>query len=102
MKLYDLEDLMRERFTEEEIAELRADAHREVIKLTLANLRKTLGITQTELAKRVDMAQAQVSKMESRDDLLLSTLRKVVEGLGGKLRISAEFGDHSYRIRLGE
>ena len=48
------------------------------------------------------MAQAQVSKMESRDDLLLSTLRKVVEGLGGKLRISAEFGDHSYRIRLGE
>ncbi|MBN2243998.1 MAG: hypothetical protein JW793_15035 [Acidobacteria bacterium] len=40
------------------------------------------------------MGQDQISKLEQRSDLLLSTLRNYVEAMGGKLTILAEFPEH--------
>jgi hypothetical protein len=37
--------------------------------------------------------QASISKIESRSDMLLSTLRSYVEAMGGSLRLVAEFPD---------
>ena len=57
--------------------------------VTLRELREMLGITQEELAKRIKASQSQLSQFESREDRKLSTLKKYVEALGGKLRVQA-------------
>lgn len=102
VKTGNLQKLLDKRFTKKELAEIQDQANREIAELTLQGLRNIVGITQSELAERIEMAQAQISKVEKRRDVLLSTLKKVVEGLGGHLVVTAEFGDTSYRIRLAE
>jgi transcriptional regulator with XRE-family HTH domain len=62
--------------------------------LTLRELRKAHQKTQTQVAKKLGMTQDQVSRLEQRSDVLLSTLRKYVEGMGGRLSLVAEFPDH--------
>jgi len=62
--------------------------------LTLQELRKAHQKTQTQVAKELGMTQDQVSRLEQRSDVLLSTLRKYVEGMGGRLSLVAEFPDH--------
>jgi DNA-binding Xre family transcriptional regulator len=56
---------------------------------TLAELRRDRGLTQAELAARLGISQSDVSKLERRDDLRLSTLRAYVEALGMDLEVSA-------------
>jgi DNA-binding XRE family transcriptional regulator len=80
-------------FKEEALAEVRA--HR------LAEVRQQHGLTQTDLADRLHISQTAVSKIE-RGELArseLSTIRKYVEALGGRLEIIADFGDE--RLVLG-
>ena len=45
---------------------------------TLAALRKPRGITQTDVAERLGASQSEVSRIERRDDVLVSTLRGFV------------------------
>lgn len=61
--------------------------------MSLRALRKARHMTQTNLAKQLGINQENVSRIEKRTDLLLSTLTKYVEATGGKLRIVAEFPD---------
>lgn len=68
----------------------------------LGELRKSRGIRQTELGARLGVGQVAVSRMESRDDVLMSTLRSVVEAMGGRLEVRAIFPDgDSHEIELG-
>lgn len=60
---------------------------------TLQDLRRAMKQTQTAVAKRLRIKQENVSRIESRTDLLISTLELYVEALGGKLRVLAEFPD---------
>lgn len=53
----------------------------------LVEFRKAAGITQIELAEKMNISQINVSKLERRKDMHLTTLRKYVEALGGKLEI---------------
>lgn len=68
------------------------------IAIELSELRKARRLTQEELADRLGIRQANVSKMERRLDMRVSTLREVVEAMGGELRITAHFPDAEYRI----
>ena len=43
--------------------------------------------------------QGSLSKIEHQDDLLVSTLRRYVEALGGALEIRARFQDRSVTLR---
>lgn len=63
--------------------------------MTLKDLRKALRITQAHLAKSLNITQDGVSRIEQRNDLLLSTLRKNIEAMGGRLRLFAEFPDRT-------
>ena len=58
---------------------------------TLQEIRKALEMTQVELAEQLAIKQAAVSKIESQTDMYVSTLRRVIEGLGGQLHIRASF-----------
>ena len=61
--------------------------------MTLRELRHARKLTQVKLAKTLGVTQDSVSRLEKRSDLLLSTLRKTVEALGGNLSLVAEFPD---------
>jgi predicted nucleotidyltransferase len=70
--------------------------------LSLRELRTAVGLTQTELARRLRKGQELVSRIEQRQDLLLSTLREYVGSLGGKLELVCRFADRSsVRIKTG-
>lgn len=59
--------------------------------MSLRDLRKARKLTQACIAKTLGTTQDSVSRLEQRSDLLLSTLRKTVKAMGGKVRIIAEF-----------
>ena len=61
----------------------------------LQALRKALKLTQKNLAKKLSIGQEGVSRLEQRSDLMLSTLRNHSEAMGAKLRITAEFPNHT-------
>ena len=67
----------------------------------LNELRKARRLTQEELARRLGTRQANVSRLERRADVRVSTLREVVEAMGGELRITAHFADGDYLIEPG-
>ena len=67
---------------------------------TLRQLRKGRGVTQEEVAARVGTSQGEISKMERRSDMLVSTLEAYVEALGGTLDLTVRFRGLAIRIRL--
>ena len=62
--------------------------------MTLRKLRHARKLTQIRMAKTLEISQDSVSRLEKRSDLLLSTLRKTVVAMGGKLSLIAEFPGH--------
>ena len=58
---------------------------------SLAKLRKALKLTQVDVAKRMEKGQDAISRIEQRDDLLLSTLSGYVASLGGELELICRF-----------
>lgn len=67
---------------------------------TLSMLRRERGLTQVELARRLGISQSDLSKLERRTDLRLSTLRKYAAAIGGSLRIVFEGDGAPIEIRL--
>lgn len=61
--------------------------------MTMRELRKARNITQVEMAKALGVNQEQVSRIEKRTDLHLSTLRRSIEAMGGELILTAKFPD---------
>jgi transcriptional regulator with XRE-family HTH domain len=58
---------------------------------TLKDLRRAVEQTQEELAAKLGVGQDTVSRIERRSDVLLSTLRRYVEAMGGELQLVARF-----------
>lgn len=63
------------------------------LECVLYKLRRRRGTTQAALAEYLGVTQANVSRIEHAKDVRLSTLRRYVEALGGKLEIRAVFPD---------
>ena len=76
-------------------AELIAD------EMTLCQLRKARKLTQVRIAKTLGITQDSVSRLEKRSDILLSTLRKTVQAMGGNLSLVAEFPDRARVVLSG-
>jgi DNA-binding XRE family transcriptional regulator len=62
---------------------------------TLKDLREAFEHTQVELAQNLGVGQDTISRIERRSDLLLSTLRRYVEAMGGRLELIAHFPNRS-------
>jgi len=69
--------------------------------MTLQQLRRARKLTQKRMAKSLHIGQEGISKLEKRSDLLLSTLRKSVEAMGGNLSLVAEFPDREPVVLSG-
>jgi DNA-binding XRE family transcriptional regulator len=59
--------------------------------MSLRELRKAIGKTQTAVARKLGIGQEAVSKLEARGDMYLSTLRSMLEAMGGELELVARF-----------
>ena len=63
--------------------------------------RKLKEVTQVQLAEMIDIDQSALSRIERQTDMHVSTLKSIVEALGGKLTLSVEFPDgDQYSITL--
>ncbi len=64
----------------------------------LQELREQQQISQVELAARLGIRQPTISKIERREDVNLSTLRRYIEALGGELHVTARFPNGAVEI----
>ena len=67
----------------------------------LAELRRLRRLSQSEVAGRAGIKQAALARIEGREDILLSTLGRVVSAMGGRLSIRVEFPDGMGRDLTG-
>jgi transcriptional regulator with XRE-family HTH domain len=74
-------------------------ARKMIEEMALAELRQAMGLTQERLARALRINQAGVSKLESRSDIFVSTLRKAIEAMGGELEIRAKFPAGEVKIK---
>lgn len=59
--------------------------------LTLQNLRKAHDLTQERMAEILGVRQENISRLEKRSDMMLSTLRSYIQAMGGDLKLMVEF-----------
>ena len=76
------------------VAAERAERRRVAYGTALAALRRARSLTQVTLAEQLGVAQGEVSRIEHQADLLLSTLARYVDGMGGELSLMVRFPDH--------
>ena len=79
-------------------AEIKERVRETIAAMPLDELRRARQMTQAKLAESLGVNQGEISKIEHRTDLYLSTLTEYVEALGGTLEIRAIFPENEIRI----
>jgi hypothetical protein len=100
MKLHKWADLKKTNLDDEQRARVDRRVAAELVEMSLADLRRELGVTQVELAEAAEMTQGQISSLEHRTDHLVSTLRRCVQALGGDIEIIAVVGDRRVKLSV--
>ncbi|MGA2828995.1 MAG: helix-turn-helix transcriptional regulator [Streptosporangiaceae bacterium] len=88
-----------------DVAQVRADMAKadRTYAMGLAALRQAAELTQVELARRLGVTQAAISRMEQPHDLLLSTLNAYLQAIGGTARMIVRFADgHEATLDLSQ
>jgi ribosome-binding protein aMBF1 (putative translation factor) len=70
--------------------------------MPLQELRQAHQMSQERLAELLLTKQANISRIERRTDMYISTLRSYIEAMGGKLEIIAKFPDGEVYINQFE
>ncbi len=98
MKVHRWRDVEKGKLSAAQLAAGDRWVEKELVRLTLRELREQLGKTQEDLAVANKVSQAELSRAERRRNHLISTLRRYVESLGGELEIFAKFKDKQVRL----
>lgn len=89
---------LRKKMSPERQARAKARTEEMLAELALQELRQALNLTQAEVAAAMQMNQGAVSKMEHQSDIYVSTLRKFISAMGGRLKLVASFPDREVVI----
>lgn len=73
-----------------------------LLEMALNELRQKRHLTQQELAERLQMQQAAISKMENQSDMHIVTLQRIIAAMGGRLKLVAQFPDEEIVINQFE
>ncbi|HEU4883023.1 MAG TPA: XRE family transcriptional regulator [Longimicrobium sp.] len=84
------------------VVELLLSQTRTVPGRTLPKIRESRGLSQTDVAQRLQINQGAVSRLERRDDMLVGTLRNLIAAMGGRLKLIAEFPDRCVDIQIDQ
>jgi uncharacterized protein (DUF885 family) len=60
---------------------------------TLRRLREARALTQSTIGDLLDMDQSEVSRLERRSDMLLSTVKRFVQATGGEMHVVVSYPD---------
>ena len=101
MKTHAWTEIRGKRFSAEQIRQIDDAVEQEFLEMDLRTLSEAAGLTQEELAQRVNVTQSQLSKLEHREDFRLSTLQRYVTALGGQLEIVAVVDGKRIRLSNG-
>jgi transcriptional regulator with XRE-family HTH domain len=66
--------------------------------LLLSEIRKLAGKSQRQVAVSLGIKQPSLSKLEKQSDMQISTLRRIVNALGGELEVIARFPKGAVKI----
>lgn len=92
-------ELTKQTMKPESIARSRKAAFEEIAAMELSELRDTLKVTQVDLAGRMKVSQAAISKLEKPNrNIHVDQLRSMVTAMGGNLRIIADFDDRKIEL----
>jgi DNA-binding transcriptional regulator YiaG len=89
---------LRARMTPEAQARAQEAADRLSAEMDLAELRRAMQLSQAEIAEVLNVSQGAVAKIERRADMLVGTLRRFIQAMGGDLELVARFPHRSVRI----
>jgi transcriptional regulator with XRE-family HTH domain len=87
------------RMPPENLARAEAKAKEILAEMFLNEIRKHTGLTQEDLAKTLAIRQPSLSKLENQDDMQISTLRRIIQALGGELELIAHMPGGDIRLR---
>jgi transcriptional regulator with XRE-family HTH domain len=79
-------------------ARIEQQVAKDLAEMPLQELRRARDLSQVRIAETLGMSQPEVSKIEHRTDLYISTLRSYIEAMGGELEIIARFPDGAVRV----
>lgn len=92
-------EVAKQTMTPESLARSRKTAIEEIGTMELSQLRDTLKVTQVDLAERMKVSQAAISKLEKRNrNIHVDQLRSIVSAMGGNLIIIADFQDQKVEL----
>ena len=100
MDTVELDEQLEEQYTEKEIEEIKRQSAFDYVDAQLKELREERGLTQQEVAERMNISQPQLSKFESSEDFYLSTLRRYVEALDAELEVNVKMGSKMRRLSV--
>lgn len=83
-------------------AQAEEQTHQILKEMPLQELRQARKMSQQQMAKSLHTNQSNVSRIEKRTDMYISTLRGVIKAMGGDLEVVAKFPDGSVRINQFE
>ncbi len=83
----------------EALLRAKARAKEVMAEMLLAEIRKSVGLTQEDLAAQLGIKQPTLSKLEAQDDMQVSTLSRLIQALGGELELIAHLPGGDIRIR---
>jgi hypothetical protein len=76
----------------------RKEVEESIASMPLDEIRKMRAMTQLQLSEILSVHQSEISKVEHRSDICVSTLADYIEALGGHLEIRAVFPDRAVVI----
>ncbi|WP_109479002.1 XRE family transcriptional regulator [Paraburkholderia sp. C35] len=89
---------LRAQMSPESRARSEALAKKLLAEMPLHGLRQARGLSQDALAKRLNVKQPSIAKLEQRTDMYISTLRDHIRALGGELEVIARFPEGEVKI----
>lgn len=69
---------------------------------SLTQVRKARFLAQATVAEAMGMDQSEISRLERRADLLLSTIRRFVQATGGDLILIAQYPEGEMELSIGD
>ena|SRR5579875_3469008 len=92
--------ILHERMSPERRARVEQRVAKTLEKMALHELLRVRHMNQSQVAAGLKSAQSEVSKIENRVDMHVSTLRDYVEASGGRLEMQAVFPDQTVELEL--
>ncbi len=86
--------------TPEHIARLDEEIQTDLAEMSLREVREAAGLSQERAAEIMQMTQSELSKLERRQDVRLSTLRRVMHAYGAELEVCAVLGNKRINLHL--